>query len=679
MAKTIYFVIDQNHFGPYNEAQEMDGLFSSPWATPTRAQYLKTHLGPGEHYSTDPYIGMTPFLGSYQSFVYRGLVRANTALLNGLTPIAADLLLYDCEPNPPATIVTLTDAAAAHTPATDPDFSVSLGEHVTAVVSDGTYLYAALATSPAQVVKIDPASMAEAGRWKGIANENTATSLAYLGGSLFAGLNTAPGQVVKIDVADMTTLGKWTGDIDEKYVWALASDGAYVYAGTGQFPFSIITAAAFVIKIDPATMSKAARYADAANSGINSLLCEGGFVYASLDCSPSMVRKINTTTMALAAFFTAPYIGIDARRRTLALAFGGGFLFASSDYTSYAPARDIRVWKINPATMTQTASYTGTVNTEEVLSLAYLGGNLYAGFYTYPGKLVRIDPASMTVSATANLSTGENTVYAMHTDGVYLYLGLYANPGQVIKFDPATMSKTAQWSAAAVVELGSINVLQNDPAWASSQRLIAKPIPFTALGLTKLNKSGYTKIGIRSGKELNILNSTPVDSVFVAARDHENLGFAQIVEISEITASSAWIAGKLSSVLNGSPMLLKVDVSEGSGVISNMDIRFGYIKQEELSLSPTNRFSYAYPGVLHTPWRISQEPFIDFNESIADLIPEKNYLAWPEWRFSGENNIYWRALGTYYLPDPLTFFTTPRAARFGRGVIAPRLVAGGFI
>jgi hypothetical protein len=156
--------------------------------------------------------------------------------------------------------VTLTDAAAAHTPATDPDFSVSLGEHVTAVVSDGAYLYAALATSPAQVVKIDPTSMAEAGRWKGIANENTATSLACLGGSLFAGLNTAPGQVVQIDVAEMTTLSKWTGDIDEKYVWALASDGAYVYAGTGQFPFSTITAAAFVIKIDPATMSKASRY-----------------------------------------------------------------------------------------------------------------------------------------------------------------------------------------------------------------------------------------------------------------------------------------------------------------------------------------------------------------------------------------------------------------------------------
>jgi hypothetical protein len=87
MAKTIYFVIDQNRFGPYNEAQEWDGLFSAPSATPTRAQYLKTHLGPGEHNSTDPYIGMTPFLSSYQSFVYRGLVRANTALLNGLTPI----------------------------------------------------------------------------------------------------------------------------------------------------------------------------------------------------------------------------------------------------------------------------------------------------------------------------------------------------------------------------------------------------------------------------------------------------------------------------------------------------------------------------------------------------------------------------------------------------------------
>jgi hypothetical protein len=63
-----------------------------------------------------------------------------------------------------------------------------------AIVSDGTYIYAGLNTSPAQVVKIDPTTMETVLTWTGASGQNQCYALDFDGTYLYAGFNTDPGQ-----------------------------------------------------------------------------------------------------------------------------------------------------------------------------------------------------------------------------------------------------------------------------------------------------------------------------------------------------------------------------------------------------------------------------------------------------------------------------------------------------
>lgn len=66
-------------------------------------------------------------------------------------------------------------------------------DQLNAVVSDGSNIYAGLYVSPAQVVKLDPVTLAPVGSpWVGAAGENYVTSLAFDGTYIYAGLDVSP-------------------------------------------------------------------------------------------------------------------------------------------------------------------------------------------------------------------------------------------------------------------------------------------------------------------------------------------------------------------------------------------------------------------------------------------------------------------------------------------------------
>jgi hypothetical protein len=95
------------------------------------------------------------------------------------------------------------------------------------VLSLAEYISAYLGLQTGQVVKIDPATMAEVARWAGT---DPIVALVATSDYVFAGLGTIPGQVVEIATDTMTEVARWTG-APEETVTSLAIRDGYLCIG----------------------------------------------------------------------------------------------------------------------------------------------------------------------------------------------------------------------------------------------------------------------------------------------------------------------------------------------------------------------------------------------------------------------------------------------------------------
>jgi hypothetical protein len=105
--------------------------------------------------------------------------------------------------------------------------------------------------------------------------------------------------------------------------------------------------------------------------------------------------------------------------------------------------------KIDLSTFSEVSTLTLATGENRIWALAVSGGYLYAGLYTYPGKVVKIDLSTFTKVSTLTLATGENYVYSLAVSGGYLYAGVYTSPGKVVKIDLSTFTKVSTLTFAS--------------------------------------------------------------------------------------------------------------------------------------------------------------------------------------------------------------------------------------
>jgi hypothetical protein len=680
MGKTIYLIGDRNGHGSFfgghvYEDVEFWGLGardSVPSGVHAKEEGIFWHLSPGsiDNSFSNPVPDGIRFDVSNLVSLMRGIFSFDSHLLDGLTPLTADILcdvMFDII----GTHLRFQNGPYVHKPTADADFQSLLGEYVTSVVRNGTYLYIGLATSPAQVVKVNISSMLEVSRWTGDINqgEQTVTSLTLCGGYLVAGLQTNPTQLVKINPATMATVSKYTGSVDEIGCWCLANDGTNIYAGTGLYSsLSPPNGYGAVLKIALSTMTEVSRYFPGTNiTPVISILYNSGYVYAGYGDSTAIVRQIAANTMTLNnTWFSPTYAFFSNEHRANSLAIDGlGNLYVGVDYWAITPPAlpDVpkcHVYKVNTATMTTVGTWqrAAAPDTYQPVSLILLGTHLYAATYKSgsPATIYEIDPAAMVTTNSGTLDVDETNVRAMATDGTSLFLGMYTNPGKLIKFDPSSMSKVSAFTTQPQDVWGDL-ILPPGPLPVSVD------VPLTPAALAGLNKTGYSKLGLRLDRDINatLEGTSGFFGFYCPDKEHEKLLY--FVSVTDLRYYQAQVNGMLDAIplTDTVPPILKVVVAEGSGVISNIDVRVGYMEASTLSayiatLNPTNNWDPNYPGFSHSNWIVSQPLYAPWSIVLSPLAPNTQYGFWLEWKFTGQSKVYWTPEAALY--KPLIYYLT---------------------
>jgi|GEM_PF-3896208 len=198
-----------------------------------------------------------------------------------------------------------------------------------------------------------------------------------------------------------------------------------------------------VRKLDPSDMSLSASFTGVGASGVNALTYgDDGFVYAAED--DDFVRKIDPDTMTQSATYQSEEPGVNF----ISLAFGSdGFLYAGANNNDDFG----NIGKINPSTMGFSDNLNGLA-TADIKALVFgSDGNLYAG----TGSTVeKINPATMSVSQTF-ASAGTGDVLTFGSDG-FVYSG--GTDNAVRKIDPADMTEADSILLASDVTALAFNI-----------------------------------------------------------------------------------------------------------------------------------------------------------------------------------------------------------------------------
>jgi len=289
--------------------------------------------------------------------------------------------------------------------------------YAVSLTADGTYIYAALGTSPAKVKKINPATMETVATWTGESGENSPMSICHTQGFVFVMLDTAPGQIIKIDPETMAKTDKWTGPAGSDYAYSMTADRNHIYAGLFITPGK-------VIKINPATMETVATWTGAAGENfVRAVAFDGDYIYAGLYLSPSRVIKINKSTMA-----TDSSITFSAGENYLtALCYDGNHIHAG---LNISPSK---VKKIRPTDMSIAATWTGAAGENYLTDLVFDGLQIYAVMQIDPFKLAKIKIEDMTTISVLTGAAGETNGRGLTFDGFFIYIGTLTSPGKVIR------------------------------------------------------------------------------------------------------------------------------------------------------------------------------------------------------------------------------------------------------
>jgi hypothetical protein len=256
------------------------------------------------------------------------------------------------------------------------------------VVTDGQFAYIGTSTSPAEVVKVDLATMTRVGAVTLETGENFLYSAVTDGTYGYFGTDTSPGRVVKVDLATMTRVGAVTLEPGENSLYSAVFDGIHGYFGTRTGP-------GIVVKIDLATMTRVGAVELRISSGLlpgenfpMSAVTDGIYGYFGTDTSPGQIVKVD--------------------------------LF----------------------TMTRVGSVVLEPGEDGLYSAVFDGIHGYFGTNTSPGRVVKVDLRNMSRVGAVTMETGEDQLRSAVSDGKYGYFGSNTVPAQVVKVDLMSMTRT---------------------------------------------------------------------------------------------------------------------------------------------------------------------------------------------------------------------------------------------
>ena len=282
---------------------------------------------------------------------------------------------------------------------------------------DYEYMYVALMTVPAKVVKINLSTMATVATWTGANGEDRCKSLFLVDSYLYAGLFTVPAKVVKIDPATMETVDSWTGAAGEDRCGAIIFDGTYLYVGT-------YTAPAKVLQINLSTMATVATWTGGAFEDLCfAFTFDGIYLYAGLAIDRAKVMKIDTSDMTTVTYWE----GGAGDTNCISLAFDGSYIYAGLNRSP------TKVIKINPSTMATADTWEGAAGQNACYGLIFDGYALYAALYTTPAQIIMINQFDMTKISVWTGADGENLCMSFGFDGLFLYAGIATVPAKVIR------------------------------------------------------------------------------------------------------------------------------------------------------------------------------------------------------------------------------------------------------
>lgn len=316
-------------------------------------------------------------------------------------------------------------------------------KYCTCLAFDGTYLYVALDTSPAQVLKMDILHMFDLPMngdtrwpkaiWTGANGQNSCKALAFDGTYLYAALGTSPAQVVQIDIATMATMATWTGDTGENDCAGLTCDGAYVYAGLNITP-------AMVIKLDT-TMGVVDKWTGGAGeNACIALAFDGDYVYAGLNTSPAQVIQLSKATYRHMEKVEA-FVGDTGQDYVSALALDGNYIYLCTDQAN------VWVIQINPGTMETVKDYQAA---HAYTGIVCDGKYLYASYPSVPLVIEVFDVSDMSLIATWQSTIGEMMCASFASlDQNHFYAAFSTDPPMVVEFQTYDLTNHKTWIGEA--------------------------------------------------------------------------------------------------------------------------------------------------------------------------------------------------------------------------------------
>jgi streptogramin lyase len=117
-------------------------------------------------------------------------------------------------------------------------FDLASGENSAySICFDGTHVWIGLFTSPAKIIKMDPADGTYT-VYTLASGENITRSICFDGTHVWIGLNTSPAKIIKMDPAD-GTYTVYTLASGENIAYSMCFDGTHVWTGLNTSPAKI--------------------------------------------------------------------------------------------------------------------------------------------------------------------------------------------------------------------------------------------------------------------------------------------------------------------------------------------------------------------------------------------------------------------------------------------------------
>jgi hypothetical protein len=285
-------------------------------------------------------------------------------------------------------------------------------------------------------------ALSELSRW---VTADNCSGLLYQGGFLYAALSSPPAVVVKLNPAAMTEIARWTNAGGEADAVRVISDGVFLYASVLG---NVGTTGSLVVKIDPATMLEAGRYEDADPvnyTAANALCVDGVNLYLETQTGCRIIEIVRATMMATGSTYV--YAGLNSLGFCMVKV--GGFLFPNM---GGVPAG---IEKVNIATLAQAGSYedlTGINTSSRSLTTdgidLYLGEYSDAGSFTW-GGVVKVDTFTMLETDRWTVPTLDWNVESLVDDNGFIICsagdGSLPQPS-IMKIDPTTMTVVDSWT-----------------------------------------------------------------------------------------------------------------------------------------------------------------------------------------------------------------------------------------